>query len=69
MFATDKSLKKKHLIRIGDVSEITSLGKSTINLWVSQNKFPKPIKISSTLKVWELSDISDWISNLKKRVK
>ena len=65
MLATDKPLKKKRLIRIGDVSEITSLGKSTINLWVAQNRFPKPIKVSATLKVWEYSDIIDWISELK----
>ena len=65
MLATDKTLKKKRLIRIGDVSEITSLGKSTINLWVSQNRFPKPIKVSATLKVWEYSDIINWIYELK----
>ena len=65
MLATEKSTKKKQLIRIGDVSEITSLGKSTINLWVAQNRFPKPIKVSATLKVWEYSDIIDWISELK----
>ena len=66
MVATEKSpKKKKHLIRISDVSEITSLGKSTINLWVREGRFPEPIKVSATLKVWKYSDIIDWISELK----
>jgi prophage regulatory protein len=49
------------LLRIQDVVSITTLSKSCINLWVSQNKFPKPLTLSSTLKVWKTTDIQNWI--------
>ena len=49
------------LVRIDRVSEITTLAKSSINLWVSQGKFPKPIMLSPVVKVWRLADISKWI--------
>ena len=57
---------KNKLLRISDVSNLTTLAKSTINLWVAQAKFPKPIHLSPTIKVWRLNDISNWIqSNLQ----
>ena len=52
------------LLRITEVSHLTSLAKSTINLWVAQGKFPKPIALSSTIKVWKSTQIMDWIDLL-----
>lgn len=49
------------LLRINDVVALTTLSKSCVNLWVAQGRFPKPITLSSTLKVWRFSDLSDWI--------
>ena len=49
------------LLRISDVVALTTLSKSCVNLWVAQGRFPKPIALSSTLKVWRSSDLSDWI--------
>ena len=51
------------LLRIQEVSDLTSLAKSTINLWVTQGKFPKPLMLSPTLKVWKISDIYIWIED------
>jgi len=51
------------LLRIQDVSDLTSLAKSTINLWVSEGKFPKPIMLSPTIKVWRPQQIEKWIDN------
>lgn len=50
------------LIRIDEASAITTLGKSSINLWVAQGRFPKPITLSSTVKVWRLKDVTAWIN-------
>ncbi len=62
----DEVFQKTQLLRIDEVCELTTLGKSTINLWVAQQKFPKPIHLSPTIKVWRLNDISNWIqSNLQ----
>jgi predicted DNA-binding transcriptional regulator AlpA len=49
------------LLRINDVSAFTSLAASTINLWVAQGKFPKPIALSVTIKVWRMKDLIAWI--------
>ena len=49
------------LLRINDVSAFTSLAVSTINLWVVQGKFPKPIALSVTMKVWRMKDLVAWI--------
>jgi prophage regulatory protein len=49
------------LLRINEVSDLTSIAKSTINLWVVQGKFPKPISLSPTIKVWRTQQLLDWI--------
>ena len=53
--------KPNKLLRIAVVSTKTTIAKSTINLWVTQGKFPKPLMLSPTVKVWKESDIDDWI--------
>jgi len=58
-------VQSSQLIRIDEVSAITTLAKSSINLWVTQSKFPKPIVLSATVKVWKLQDVSDWIEHQK----
>lgn len=49
------------LLRIKEVSDFTSIAKSTINLWVAQGKFPKPITLSPTIKVWRVQQLLEWI--------
>lgn len=49
------------LLRIHDVAALTTLSKSCINLWVAQDRFPKPLALSSTIKVWKATHIQDWI--------
>jgi len=53
--------EKPRFARIGDVAEITGLGKSTILAWESQGKFPKAVRLSPTFRVWLEADIHDWI--------
>ena len=53
------------LIRIEQVSKVTTLAKSSINLWVAQGKFPKPIMLSPVVKVWLIADINNWIEEHK----
>ena len=58
----DEVIQKTQLLRIEEVCELTTLGKSTINLWVAQGRFPKPIHLSATIKVWRLEDVVLWIN-------
>lgn len=56
--------KSNRLLRLPEVATMTSLGKSTINLWVAQGKFPAPTALSATIKVWRLDDIEKWIDTV-----
>ena len=53
----------ERLLRIAEVSRVTTLAKSTINLWVAQGKFPKPITLSPTIKIWKGQQINDWVDS------
>lgn len=53
------------LLRIRDVAKLTTLSKSSINLWIAQGRFPKPITLSKTVKVWILKDIRNWINDVE----
>ncbi len=48
-------------IRINQVMEKTGLAKSTVWLWVKENKLPKAIKLSPRITVWKESDIDNWL--------
>jgi prophage regulatory protein len=56
-------MNTNQLLRIKEVSGLTSIAKSTINLWVAQGKFPKPIALSPTIKVWRVQQLLDWIDS------
>lgn len=57
----------KKFLRIKDVIEITSLAKSTIWLWVKEEKFPRPHKISTRVTVWNIKDIQNWIEKQQQK--
>jgi len=56
------------LLRIAEVSRVTTLAKSTINLWVAQGKFPKPVTLSPTIKVWKGQQINDWVDSFNPEI-
>ena len=62
-FYDSEAYLQSKLLRIEEVSEITTLGKSTINLWVAQGKFPAPTLLSQTLKVWRLNVVKSWVES------
>jgi prophage regulatory protein len=49
------------LLRIEAASQLTTLSKSCINLWVAQGKFPKPTCLSKTVKVWQMGQLRAWM--------
>lgn len=54
-------------LRIKDVAKLTTLSKSSINLWVAQGRFPAPITLSKTVKIWHLKDVLTWAEGMKKQ--
>jgi len=57
------SKEEAQLLRINDVATLTTLSKSCINLWVAEERFPKPITLCATVRVWRLKDIVNWIAD------
>jgi len=63
--ASNVIFTKNQLLRIDDVSKLTTLAKSTINVWESTQRFPKSISLSPTIKVWTLESIVRWLEKAK----
>jgi len=51
----------RNFLRVKQVSEKVGIGKSTVWLWVKQNKFPKPLKLSPRVTVWDEDVIDKWL--------
>lgn len=49
------------LLRLNQVKEITGLSKSTIYQYITEEKFPKQIKIGARAIAWTNSSIDQWI--------
>jgi len=50
-----------NFLRITNVMKKTGLAGSTIWLLVKEGKFPKPIKLSPRIAVWEEEKINNWM--------
>jgi len=55
---------EEKLLNIKEVCRIVGLKKSTIYLYIKQNKFPKSKKIGKRLSRWKLSEIRRWLEEL-----
>lgn len=51
------------IIRLPDVKAHTGLSHSTIYLWVSEGRFPKPISLGPRAVGWVKSEIDEWIND------
>jgi prophage regulatory protein len=52
------------LLRVQDVAEILGIGKSTVWLWVKQERLPQPIHLSTRVSAWKLSAINNFIASV-----
>ncbi len=55
-----------NFLRIKDVMKKTGVARSTIWLWVKEDRFPKPIKLSPRITVWNEDKIKEWMSSIAK---
>jgi prophage regulatory protein len=59
---------ENHLIRIRPMAK-TMLGNpsnSTIYRWIRNEKFPHPIKLSSSCSAWKVSEVRTWIESRER---
>ena len=54
------------LVRIGDVCAITGLSVPTIYRLMTQNGFPRPVKITRTARAWKLSELAAWVDSRER---
>jgi prophage regulatory protein len=47
-------------LRLKDLVKRVPVAKSTIWLWVSDGKFPAPVKLSNRVTAWPLDSIERW---------
>jgi len=54
--------------RVKDLSEILSMGQSTIWKMVKKDTFPKPKHITPRMTVWLRQDVLDWVEAKTKEL-
>lgn len=57
-----------NFLRITNVMKKTGIARSTIWLWVKENKFPQPIRLSPRVTVWVEADIEEWQREQKNQL-
>ena len=50
----------REFLRRKDVIALTKIPNATLYELIKQNKFPRQIKLSSRLAVWDAQEIADW---------
>ena len=61
-------LGNKEWLRVKDLSEILSMGQSTIWKMVRNKTFPEPQQITPRLTVWTRQSVQDWVKSKTKKV-
>lgn len=54
------------MLRLRDVSNLTTLSGMTIRRLIADQKFPEPIKLTERTTVWRSVDINNWIDERVK---
>ena len=55
-------MSQHQLLRLPQVIALTGLSRSTIYLYIRQEKFPEPIKLGERAVAWREDEIKLWIS-------
>lgn len=57
----------RKFIRLREVQEKTGLSRSTIYKFISENRFPKQIKLGQKASAWILEEVESWMENRIER--
>ena len=52
----------EQILKMPDVIKVTGLARSTIYKLISEDRFPKQIKLTSFSSGWLLSEIEEWVN-------
>lgn len=56
-------IMNENLLRLKSVISRTGLSRSTIYSYISQGRFPEPVKIGERSVAWTESDVQSWIKD------
>ena len=51
------------LLTIDDVLKIVSISRVTLYVWMRENGFPKPIKVSGQSVRWYQHEVMEWVAS------
>ncbi len=51
------------MLRTDAVLALCGLSRSTLELWIRQGRFPKPVKLGPKARAWRYSDIEGWLAS------
>jgi prophage regulatory protein len=54
-------LREFGYLRVPHVLKLLRVGESTLYRWVSNGKFPQPIKLGGKVIAWPVKDVTAWI--------
>ena len=63
----DPALHAQRLIRLAEVSTMVGLGRSSLYRYVSEGRFPAPIKVGFRSVRWKLSEVLAWRAKISHR--
>jgi len=58
------ALHPNALLRLSDVSTLLGISRSTIYNWISNGRFPSPVKVSERAVRWRAEDLAAWRRDL-----
>ena len=59
----------RRALRINSVIERTGISKTHLYRLINANKFPRPVKVSEGVSVWDFDLIDQWLSSKFEEVK
>ena len=65
----EQYITPRKALRINSVIERTGVSKTHIYRLINANKFPRPVKLSEGVSVWDSELIDQWLSSKFEEVK
>lgn len=61
--ATMNYTTRNQLMKLGDVTRITTLSPASIWRKIAKGTFPKPVHLSANRRAWRSSEVEVWLEN------
>jgi prophage regulatory protein len=52
------------LLNIDQVSKIVGLSRSSIYRFISEERFPRPVKLTDHISRWNVSEVNQWVDSV-----